>query len=77
LEGHADNVGAAVFGGLVAVVGAVVRPLEFHDRLRAVVAVQARRLPTKWARQALPEVIEHEAATRSVAKLAVPYFSSI
>ena len=68
LEGHGDNVGAAVFGGLVAVVGNVVRPLQLHEELRVVVAVPSRRLPTKWARQALPEVIEHEAAARSVAR---------
>lgn len=68
LEGHGDNVGAAVFGGLVAVVGTVVRPLELHEDLRVIIAVPSRRLPTKWARQALPEVVEHEAAARSVAR---------
>ncbi|MFW2338986.1 MAG: homoserine kinase [Acidimicrobiia bacterium] len=68
LEGHGDNVGAAVFGGLVVVVGTVVRPLEIRQDLRVVVAVPSRRLPTKWARQALPEVIEHEVAARSIAR---------
>lgn len=69
LEGHADNVGASVHGGLVAVIGSLVRPLALAQSLRVVVAVPSRRLPTKWARQALPEVIEHDAAARSVARV--------
>lgn len=69
LEGHSDNVAASVFGGLVAAVGTVVRPLLLHPSLRIVIAVPSRRLPTKWARQALPEIIEHDVAARSVARV--------
>jgi homoserine kinase len=69
LEGHLDNVAASVFGGLVAAVGTVVQSLQLHPSLRFVVAVPARRLPTKWARRALPEIVEHDVATRSVARV--------
>ncbi len=69
LEGHSDNVAAAVYGGLVAAVGVSAHRLEMDSELRIVVAVPSRRLPTKWARQALPEIIEHEAAARSVARV--------
>lgn len=68
LEGHSDNVAAAVYGGLVAAVGSSAHRLEMDPGLRVVVAVPSRRLPTKWARQALPEIIEHDAAARSVAR---------
>lgn len=69
LDGHADNVAASVFGGLVAAVGSLAQPLVLHPSLRLVVAVPTRRLPTKWARQALPEIVEHEVAARSVARV--------
>ncbi|MDF1594745.1 MAG: homoserine kinase [Acidimicrobiia bacterium] len=69
LEGHADNVAASVFGGLVAAVGSLAQPLVLHPSLRLVIAVPSRRLPTKWARQALPEIVEHDVAARSVARV--------
>lgn len=69
IEGHLDNVAAAVAGGLVAAVGGGVQPLELHDSLQVVVAVPSRKLPTKWARQVLPETIDHDAAARSVSRV--------
>ena len=69
LEGHSDNVAASVFGGLVAALGTTAQPLQLHPSLRIVVAVPDRRLPTKWARRALPEIVEHEAAARSVSRV--------
>ncbi len=69
LEGHADNVAAAVYGGFVAALGSRVHTLEIHPSLRAVLAVPSRRLPTKWARQALPEIVDHDVAARSVARV--------
>jgi homoserine kinase len=68
LEGHVDNVAASVHGGLVAALGSSAHSLELHPSLRIVLAVPARRLPTKWAREALPEVVDHEVAARSVAR---------
>jgi homoserine kinase len=50
-------------------VGSLAQPLVLHPSLRLVVAVPTRRLPTKWARQALPEIVEHEVAARSVARV--------
>lgn len=69
LEGHLDNVAAAVMGGLVAAVGGRVQPLQLDGSLCVVVAVPARKLPTKWARQVLPEMVDHEAAARSVGRV--------
>jgi homoserine kinase len=69
LEGHSDNVAASVFGGLVAALGTTARRLQIDPSLKIVVAVPDRRLPTKWARRALPEIVEHEAAARSISRV--------
>lgn len=68
LEGHCDNAAAAVHGGLVAVFDGSVLKLELSDRLIPVVAVPGERLATTKARAALPAMIEHAAAARSVAR---------
>jgi homoserine kinase len=56
LEGHADNVAAALYGGLVLVAGEEVLPLPVAP-LRAVVVLPAVTLSTQAARAALPESV--------------------
>lgn len=69
VEGHGDNAGAATFGGLVAVLGRSVRSLELTDRLVPIVATPDASLATSEARSALPEMVPHDAAARSVARV--------
>lgn len=62
LEGHPDNVGAALYGGIVV---AACGPdgearhirLQPHPQLQALVAIPAFRLPTEQARHALPKEV--------------------
>ncbi len=68
LEGHPDNAAAVVHGGLVAVAGDTVARLELSTDLEPVVAVPDEELSTRRARQALPDVVPHGAAARSVAR---------
>lgn len=71
LEGHADNVAAAVHGGGVAVSpGGRIYGLEVHPSLRVLVAVPAAVLPTALAREALRSPIDTAAAARTAARLA-------
>jgi homoserine kinase len=56
LEGHADNVAAALYGGLVLVAGEEVVPLPVAP-LQAVVVLPAITLSTQAARAALPESV--------------------
>lgn len=69
MEGHPDQVAAAVYGGLVLIPaeGMPIR-LPFHPSLRAVVAVPATRLPTHEARAVLPTSYPRDVAIRSVAR---------
>ena len=68
IEGHGDNVAAAVFGGLVAVGVEGPRSLEISDRLIPVVGVPDVRLATDEARQVLADQVPLAAAARSVAR---------
>ena len=71
VEGHPDNVAAAVHGGLVAVgpTGRV-RQLEFHRSLRVLVAVPDATLPTVAARRATAGPVATGVASRTAARLA-------
>jgi len=71
VEGHADNVAAAVHGGAVAVSpGGRVYGLEVHPSLRVLVAVPTAVLPTAVAREALRGPIDTATAARTAARLA-------
>ncbi len=72
VEGHPDNVAAAVFGGLVAVGadGSVSR-LAVHPSLQVVVAVPDEVLSTAEARAVLPSEVSRQVAVRSAARLAM------
>jgi homoserine kinase len=71
LEGHDDNVAAAVYGGLVLVPaeGMPVR-LPIHPSLHPVVAVPPTRLSTKTARTAVAASFSREITVRSLARVA-------
>ena len=70
LEGHDDQVGAAVYGGLVLIPaeGLPIR-LPFHPSLRPVVAVPPTRLPTYKARAILADEIPRDVVIRSLARV--------
>ena len=71
VEGHPDNVAAAVHGGAVAVSpGGRVHGLEVHPSLRVLVAVPQRPLPTSAARAALADPVDTSVAARTGARLA-------
>ncbi len=70
IEGHGDNAGAAVFGGLVAVAGGELRHLELSPELHFVFGVPDDRLRTSHARSALPDQVPRAAAVRNAARLA-------
>lgn len=76
LEGHPDNAGPAVLGGLVA--GAVsgtgeVRavPLPLSPRLAWAFAAPGVPLSTRSSRSALPDTVSHGAAVRNAGRLAL------
>jgi homoserine kinase len=70
VEGHPDNVAAAVHGGLIAVgPGGRVHQLGIHPSLRAVVAVPDATLPTVDARRATAGPVETGVAARTAARL--------
>jgi len=72
VEGHPDNVAAAVFGGLV-VVGpdATIHRAAIHPSLCVVAAVPEEELSTADARGALAEVVDRGVAVRTAARLAL------
>jgi len=71
LEGHADNVAAAVYGGLT-LVPAEGMPLRlpFHPVLQVVVAVPDRHLSTEQARRVIDSVHPQDRVLRSLARVA-------
>jgi homoserine kinase len=71
LEGHPDNVAAAVYGGLVLVPaeGMPIR-LPIHPTLRVVVAIPEGNLPTDHARRVIDSVHAHDLVRRSLARVA-------
>lgn len=70
IEGHGDNAGAAVYGGLVAVADGTLRHLELSPELSFVFGVPNEPLKTAKARMALPEKMSRRAAARNVARVA-------
>lgn len=71
LEGHPDNVAAAVYGGLVLVPaeGMPIR-LPIHPTLRVVVVIPEGNLPTDDARRVINSVHDHDLVRRSLARVA-------
>jgi homoserine kinase len=70
IEGHGDNAGAAVYGGLVAVADGSLRHLELASNLDFVFGIPDDPLKTARARMALPDEISRRAAARNVARVA-------
>ena len=71
VEGHADNVAAAVHGGAVAVSpGGRVYGLEVHPSLRVLVAVPPRCCPPPWRGRRCGGPIDTATAARTAARLA-------
>jgi homoserine kinase len=75
LEGHPDNVAAALMGGLTlawtAASGPVAVRLAHDPPAEFVVAVPDDELPTKLARAALPDTISHADAAHTAARAAL------
>ncbi|MFC4809019.1 homoserine kinase [Paenibacillus sp. GCM10023250] len=82
LEGHPDNVGASLFGGIVVSAwdGERAEKVRFapHDDLEVLVAIPAFQLPTEKARHALPAKLDLKDAVYNVANssLLVAAFAS-
>jgi homoserine kinase len=73
LEGHPDNVGPAVLGGLVACAETdhgelVIRRVNPAARLRPCVLVPAGRQSTEAARAVVPDMLSREDVTRQAAR---------
>ena len=72
VEGHPDNVAAAVFGGLVAVgADGNVNRLSVHPSLHVVLAVPEEESPTSAARSMLELEVTREVAVRTAARIAM------
>jgi homoserine kinase len=72
VEGHPDNVAAAVFGGLVAVgADGNVNRLSVHPSLHVVLAVPDEVSPTTAARSVLELTVAREVAVRTAARIAM------
>jgi homoserine kinase len=69
IEGHGDNAGAAVYGGLIAVADGGLRHLEVSPDLTFVFGIPDEPLKTRHARHALPKEIDRRAAARNVARV--------
>lgn len=73
IDGHPDNAAASVVGGLTS--AAIIRGqvnvvrLPLDERLELVVIVPERTLPTKSARQALPETVRREDAIFNLSRM--------
>jgi homoserine kinase len=74
LEGHADNVAPAVYGGANLVLrgpaGLTVTPLTVHESLALVFAIPEFTVETRRARAVLPQMIPHVQAVEAAAKSA-------
>ncbi len=71
LEGHPDNVGAALEGGFVVCNGAQAHRFEPPTTLEAVLVVPDEGPPTAQARDALPETVPIEAAVFNISHVAM------
>ena len=73
VEGHPDNVVAALFGGCRIVVPAgghfATAPVPVPDDLRAVLYVPERPMPTKLAREILPEKVDRADAVFNMGRV--------
>lgn len=70
VEGHPDNVAAALYGGLVMVSPkGTVRRLELHEDLSIVMAVPDTELATEEARRATADPVPTAVAVRTAARL--------
>lgn len=69
IEGHGDNAGAAVYGGLVAVTGRTLRRLELSPDLTFVFGIPDEPLKTREARHALPTEMPRTAAACNVSRV--------
>ena len=70
LEGHPDNVGAALRGGFVICDGADVRRIPAPDELEAVLVVPFDAVRTAYARAALPDLVPIADAVANVVSAA-------
>ena len=70
MEGHPDNVGAALHGGFVICDGPDVRRVPAPDELEAVLVVPAEAVTTSAARAALPQQVPIADAVANVASAA-------
>jgi homoserine kinase len=71
IEGHADNVAAALYGGIMVADGGIAFPLSDGADLRAVLFVPEATLHTSKARAALPPQVPHKDAVRNVGNVAM------
>lgn len=72
LEGHPDNVAAALFGGLTVAykskAGYAALSLKPSERLRAVLLIPSFKLSTAAARKALPERVSYQDAVFNISR---------
>lgn len=68
IEGHGDNAAPAVYGGLMAVGSNGPHRLMINPGILPVVGIPDTRLPTRRARQVVPEVVPMAAASRNVGR---------
>lgn len=69
IEGHADNAGACIFGGIVAVgPGTRARQIPAPEELLFVTVIPAQRVSTSRARGALPAEVPHADAADTLAR---------
>jgi homoserine kinase len=71
LEGHADNVAASLYGGVVVTAGGQVVPIAMAREPAVVVWVPDTRTSTKGARATLPDDVPFEDATFNVGRVAL------
>ncbi len=71
LEGHPDNVGAALHGGFVVCNGAQAHRFEAPPGLEAVLVVPDEGPPTEEAREALPATVPIESAVFNISHAAM------
>lgn len=76
-EGHADNLAASLYGGLVIFSrttcpeGMITRKLDWPSNWKPVVVVPDRELPTKQAREILPQTVPMASAVSNVQRTAL------
>lgn len=72
MEGHADNVAAALYGGFVVTAGTpaglAVAPVDPAGGIAAIVVLGDHELPTAVSREALPETVPHADAAANAAR---------